>query len=177
MITTMHIKVAALLASIMLLFGAWQYADSRGYNRARAAYTAAIVAQKAQASALLASETAKVRTAEQALQAITNSQNLKDAENVQNLATLSDRLRRAAGPAGRLRDPHAAGCGVSSAATSSAPATAASDSAADPAQADGLVSEPLSRLLRELTASADQINAAYASCRADAFAVRRAAEP
>jgi hypothetical protein len=176
MITSLHIRMAAALASIVLLWGAWQYIDARGYNRARAEYTAAITAQKAEASALLARETAKVRTAEQTLQTITDTQNIKDFENAKTLTTLSDRLRAAAGPAGRLRDPHAVRCGGSSAATPSAPAAAPGDSAANPAQADGLLSADLSRLLRDLTASADQINAAYASCRADAFAVRQAVE-
>ena len=171
------IRLAAVLAAIVLLFGAWQYVDGRGYNRAAAEYTTAINDQKAKAAALLASETAKVHAAEQALQSITQTQNLKDANNVQTLADLSDRLRRAAGPAGRLRDPHAAGCGAGGGGAPGAAAAAASDRATDHAQTGGLLSERLSGLLRELAADADKINAAYASCRSDAFAVRRGQEP
>ena len=171
------IRLAAALAVAVLLFGAWQYIDGRGYDRASAECTAAINAQKVQAAGLLASETAKVRAAEQALQAFTNTQNLKDAENVQTLAALSDRLRRAAGPAGRLRDPAATGCGGSSAGATGATAAAPGDRAADNPQAVGLLSADFTGLLQSLTREADDINAAYQSCRADAFAMRRAPEP
>ena len=135
------IRLAAALAAIVLLFGAWQYVDGRGYNRAAAEYTTAINDQKAKAAALLASETAKVHAAEQALQSITQTQNLKDANHVQTLADLSDRLRRAAGPAGRLRDPHAAGCGAGGSSAGIEAATAAGDRPTDPAQTGGLLSE------------------------------------
>lgn len=177
MITGLYTRLAAALAVIVLLFGAWQYIDGRGYERARSECAAAITSQKNKAAALLASETAKTRAAEQALQTITHTQSLKDAENAQTLAALSDRLRHAAGPAGRMRDPAATGCGGGSAGATAATAAAPGDRAADDAEAGGLLSERLSGLLRELTSSADEINAAYASCRADAFAVRRAPEP
>ena len=174
MSTAILIRLAAVLAVAVLLFGAWQYIDGRGYDRAAAEYTTAISAQKAKAAALLASETAKVRTAEQALQSHLNAQNLKDAENAQTLAALSDRLRAAAGPAGRLRDPAAAGCGGGSAGSTGAATTGAGDRAADPAETGGLLSADFTGLLQRLTRDADAINAAYASCRADAFATRQA---
>lgn len=167
------IRLAAALAVAVLLFGAWQYIDGRGYDRAAAEYTTAINAQKAKATALLASETAKTRSAEQALQSITQNQNLKDANNVQTLADLSDRLRRAAGPAGRLRDPHAAGCGAGGGGAPGAAAAAASDRPTDPAQTGGLLSAAASEFLLVLARDADTINAAYTSCREDASAVRR----
>lgn len=173
MSATILIRLAAVLAAIVLLFGAWQYVDGRGYNRAAAEYTTAINDQKAKAAALLASETAKVHAAEQALQSITQTQNLKDANHVQTLADLSDRLRRAAGPAGRLRDPHAAGCGAGGGGVPGDAAATPGDRATDPAQTGGLLSEGVTGLFERLTREADDINAAYASCRADAFAVRR----
>lgn len=167
------IRLAAALAAIVLLFGAWQYVDGRGYNRATAEYTTAINAQKAKAAALLASETAKTRSAEQALQFITQTQNLKDANHVQTLADLSDRLRRAAGPAGRLRDPHAAGCGAGGAGTPGATAASAGDRADHTDQTGGLLSAAATEFLLVLARDADTINAAYTSCREDASAVRR----
>lgn len=170
--TAILIRLAAVLAAIVLLFGAWQYVDGRGYNRAAAEYTTAINDQKAKAGALLASETAKTRSAEQALQSITQTQNLKDANNVQTLADLSDRLRRAAGPAGRMRDPHATGCGAGGSGATGATSTTSNGSATDTAQAGGLLSAGVTGLFERLTREADDINAAYASCRADAFAVR-----
>lgn len=166
------IRLAAVLAVAVMLFGAWQYVDGRGYNRAAAEYTTAINDQKAKAAALLASETAKVHAAEQALQSITQTQNLKDANNVQTLADLSDRLRRAAGPAGRLRDPHATGCGAGGAGAGIDAATAASGGATDPAQTGGLLSAAASEFLLTIARDADNINAAYQSCRTDAYAVR-----
>ena len=166
-------RLAAALAVLVLLFGAWQYIDGRGYNRAAAEYTTAINDQKAKAAALLASEVAKVHAAEQALQAHFNNQNLKDANHVQTLADLSDRLRRAAGPAGRLRDPHATGCGAGGGGAPGAATAAASDRATDHAQTGGLLSAAASEFLLTLARDADAINAAYASCRADSYAVRR----
>lgn len=172
MIASLYLRLAAALAVAVILFGAWQYVDGRGYSRAAAEYTAAINDQKSQAAALLASETAKTRSAEQALQSITQTQNLKDANNVQTLADLSDRLRRAAGPAGRLRDPHAAGCGPSSSSAGSDAAAAPGDRATDPAQTGGLLSAAASEFLLTIARDADNINAAYQSCRTDAYAVR-----
>lgn len=168
------IRLAAALAVAVVLWSAWQYIDGRGYDRARAECAAAIAEQKAKAAALLASETAKVRTAEQALQTITHTQNLKDAENAQNLAALSDRLRRAAGPTGRLRDPAATGCGAGSGGATGAATAGAGDRATDPAQAGGLLSADFTGLLQRLAREADDINAAYASCRSDAYSVRKA---
>jgi len=170
--TAILIRLAAALAAIVVLSSVWHYIDGRGYDRATAEYTSQINAQKSEAAALLASESAKVRAAEHALQAHLNDQNLKDAENVQVNADKSDRLRAAAGPARRLRDPHAAGCGGSSAGAPGAATAGAGDRRADNAQTGGLLSADFTGLLQRLTRDADAINAAYASCRADAFAVR-----
>ena len=170
--TGIYIRLAAALAAVVLLFGAWQYVDGRGYNRAAAEYTTAINDQKTKAAALLASETAKVHAAELALQSITQTQNLKDANHVQTLADLSDRLRRAAGPAGRLRDPHAAGCGAGGSSSGIDAATAASGGAVNATQTGGLLSAAASEFLLTIAREADTINAAYQSCRTDAYTVR-----
>jgi len=175
--STILIRLATALAVIVVMSSVWHYIDGRGYDRATAEYTSQINAQKSEAAALLASESAKVRAAEHALQAHLNAQNLKDFENAKNLAALSDRLRAAAGPARRLRDPAATGCGGSSAGAPGATAAAPGDRAADDAQTGGLLSADFTGLLQRLTREADDINAAYASCRADAFAVRQAPEP
>ena len=171
--TDILIKIAAVLALLIVLFFGEQYIERRGYDRAKAEDTAAINKQKAEAATTLASETAKTRSAEQALQSITNSQNLKDADHEKTVADLSDRLRRAAGPAGRLRDPNAAGCGGGGGSTPGEAPRSPGDRPADPAEADRLLSAELSGLLQRLTREADDINLAYASCRADAIAVRK----
>jgi hypothetical protein len=175
--TSILIKIGAVLALLAALFFAEQYIEGLGYSRARAEDQEAAETLKAQAAATLATETEKTRNAEQALQTLTNAQNLKDADHEKIVADLSSRLRVAAGPAGRLRDPHAVGCGAGGGGTQSATASPANDSAADGAQTGGVLSKQLTELLQQLTASADTINVAYASCRADAYAVRGAQAP
>jgi len=76
---------------------------------------------------------------------------------------------------GRLRDPNATSC------TGTGPAVATGSSsgagAADATQSGGLLSEPISRLFERLTREADEINDAYASCRADALTLRATLPP
>lgn len=164
---------AALIAALVAGYFAW--ADHIGDVREAAVtarYNAAIDAQKKEASQKLADETAKVAAAEKSLNDFKNQQELKDATNRKTVAGLSARLRDAAGPAGRLRDPHAAGCGGGGGGAQGAAAAGADDSPADRAQAGGLLSAQLTGLLQQLAADADGINLAYSSCRADAWSVR-----
>lgn len=169
---SLFVKAAIAIVLVLALLLGLRQVDQRGYNRAMAEATAATNALKVEAAATLASETAKARTAEQALQAIKNTQELHDADHQKTVANLSDRLRRLAGPAGRLRDPHSAGCGGGSGSAPGTSATAASDRADDQTQTGGLLSASLSGLLSRLQREADTINIAYASCRTDAYAVR-----
>lgn len=167
------LAVAALLGGLYMLE---RHIEQRGYDRAEADYTAAIERLHADAAAQLAEEVNKTRAAEQALNEAKNNQELKDATHTQTIASLSDRLRRAAGPAGRLRDPNAAPCGRSGGGPEGGPTATANAGAADHAEAGGLLSEQLSELLQRLAREADDINVAYASCRADAFTVRSTPE-
>jgi Sec-independent protein translocase protein TatA len=168
------IKIAAALAVVALLFFAERYIEGRGYDRAMAEAQAQIQGIKREAAERLATETEKTLKAEQALQASVNKQNRKDSEHAQALANLSGRLHALADPAGRLRDPHAAGCGPGGGSPQGDPPTATGGGSGDPAQAGGLLSAELGGLLRRLTREADDINVAYASCRADAYTVRSA---
>lgn len=156
------------------LYALERHTEQRGYDRAAEHYTAAIDKLKADAATALATETTKTRAAEQALATAKHTQEMRDAKHTQTIAALADRLRAAAGPAGRLHDPNAtaAECGGGGGGPSgdTAPATAAG--AADRAQAGGLLSAELTELLWRLAREADDINAAYASCRADASTVR-----
>lgn len=171
--TGLLIRIAAVLALLAALFFGEQYIEGRGYDRAKAEDKAAIETVKREAAVTLASETSKVRSAEQALQTVTDFQNLKDHDHGKTVADLSDRLRRAAGgPAGRLRDPHATGCGAGSSSPQGEAPSAPGDRPADGAETGGLLSADLTGLLQRLTREADDINAAYASCRADAYTVR-----
>lgn len=137
-----------------------------------AALKAAVAEQKAQAAKTLAAETERVRGAEQALQTALNTQNTKDYTNAQKIETLRRRLADAA--AVGLRDPSSGSCGGGSA---SAATAAPGVSTADTTQASGVLSASLVGLLQSITIDADRINAAYASCRADAYEVRGMPQP
>jgi hypothetical protein len=174
-------RVVAVAAVLAGLYALWAHVDQRGYARAQAVYEAEINRLKSDAAATLAQETERVLLIEQALHQSKNNQDLEDDQNRQTIAGLSARLRALAGPAGsaapavRLRDPNfqAAQCGGSGDRPPGDPAAAAAAGAPDRAEAGGLLSEQLSELLQRLAREADDINAAYASCRADAYTVRQ----
>ena len=170
--TEVLIKIGAALALLVALFFAEQYVESMGYDRAWAEASVAIKQKEADAAAQLNRETEKTRAAEQALQAKTNQQENEDATHQKTVEDLSNRLRTLAGPSVRLRDPHAARCGPSGGGAQSDIAGAASDRPADASEAGGLLSADLAGLLQRLQLEADTINVAYASCRADTYAVR-----
>lgn len=173
---TRWLMLIAAVGALALGYVAWaDHQQDIGEARATERFGKAIAVQKAEAARVLAVEVAKVAAAQAALQEFKNQQEIKDAENQKTVSNLSARLRGLAGPAGRLRDPHAGRCGCGGGDATAAVAPAPGDRADDAAEAGGLVSEPLSRLLLELTVSADEINTAYISCRADAFAVRSGA--
>ena len=167
--------IAALVAFITVLAAGALWGEHRADQAEEATaarYKAAIVELKLAASDKLAKEKDKVAEREAALQDAKELQESKDATYQKTTADLSDRLRRAAGPAGRLRDPHAPGCGAGGSGATGQAASAAIGGAADPAEAGGLLSVPLTDLLAETLREADDINVAYASCRTDAYTVR-----
>jgi hypothetical protein len=170
--TNILIKVGLILAVLVILFTGEQYIEGRGYDRAKAEATAALEAQKREAGEVLATETAKTRAAEESLRTFKLIQDNKDAQAQNTIAALSGRVRQLAGPAGRLRDPNAQGCGGSGSGTQSEAATLAPDRPGDGAEAGGLLSTELTGLLQRLAIEADAINTAYASCRADTLQVR-----
>lgn len=170
--TDILVKLAAVLALLAALYFGEQYIEGRGYDRAKAEDMAQIEAQKTEAATTLAAETEKVRERERYLNAELANQNLKDSEHEKIVADMSDRVRRAAGPAGRLRDPHAPGCGGGGGGPQAGAVGGSYAGATDPAQADGLLSVSLTDLLESILQESDDINAAYTSCRADAYTVR-----
>ncbi len=162
----------ALLALLAGLYALERHIEQRGYDRARNDCATSLALLQASTATSLAEQTAKVQSAEQALRAVKNKQELQDATHQKTIVDLSDRLRRAAGPAGRLREPNAPQCGGSGGSPPGDAATPTAAGPADRAQASGLLSEELTELLQRLTRDADDINAAYASCRADAYTLR-----
>lgn len=169
-------KILTALALLAALFGAEQYVEHLGYTRAQAEATVALDRLKLDAAATLATETAKVVAYQNAVQSLTNALDLKDADHVKTVNTLQTRLRAAADPAGRLRDPNAPGCGGGGGGVAVGGSGASGDRGADPAQAGGLLSVQLSELLQDRLTEADQINLAYASCRARLVAQQALAE-
>lgn len=170
--TDVFIKIAAVVELLVLLFFGELYIEGRGYDRAKSEDGVSIARQKAQAAATLASEIQKTRTAEQALQTFKNDQEIKDVQHQHTVVAFTERLRGLADPAGRLRDPNAARCGAGGDKSQGDVSTTASDSSNNSTEAGGLLSEQLSGLLQRLAREADDINVAYASCRADAYTVR-----
>lgn len=128
--------------------------------------------QKVEAGKKLADETARVTATQHQLELALMVQEKNDASNKTLVSSLGDRLRSAAGPAGRLRDPNATGCGRRGDSAEGATATAASNSAGNPAETGGLLSPQLTGLLTERLTEADAINVAYISCKADSFNIR-----
>lgn len=108
----------------------------------------------------------RVRAAEMRLVRALRNQEETDAFNKTQVADLQRRLDAAVtAGSGRLRDPN--GCGATRREPAGAAAPAAEHRDADGAETAGLLSAQLTGLLRRLAREADEVNAAYASCRAD----------
>jgi hypothetical protein len=168
---------AAVIAALLLVGGGAvtvQTVRLAGAQADLAALQLALQKQKTEAARILAAETNKVLDVERQLGAARAAQEENDADNAQTIRALREDLRRQSRAAGGpgLRDPHAAGCGGGGGGAPGPAAAGAHGGAADPAQAGGLVSQPLEELLLELADAGDAINIAYASCRADSQAVR-----
>jgi len=161
--------VAAVLGIVTTLYFSWQ-SHQRGIG-AQAQYLedkAVMDGLKAAAAAKLAEVTAQRDATEQVLRKLKDEQEIKDAKNKTTTAALATKLAAmSAAAGGRLRDPNAeTGCGGSGGSSSRPPTATASDSNDDGAKTGGLLSTQLSGLLQRLNAEADEINNAYASCRA-----------
>lgn len=174
---TYYMAALALCLVIAMGLAGMQTVRLTGAN-ARIAELQADIAKREEAAATrLAAETAKVLAAERRASEIRAQQEKADADHVQTVQRLQADLRarsRAAGGPG-LRDPHATPCPRGGGGADPAPTATVDSGAADDTEAAGVLSEPLERLLLELAAEADEINVAYASCRAQALTGR--AEP
>ena len=170
---TRWLLLLALAGALWLGYGAWAGRQQDiGEARATSTYNKAIDQQKAEARIALDLEMGKTTAVEKALQTFKNQQELTDATNSKTVAGLSARLRHAAGPVGRLRDPNSQGCGGGGGGPQGTDAAGAGARADDAAEAGGLFSAGATELFQRLTSEADEINLAYASCRADGQALR-----
>ncbi|MBN9411329.1 MAG: hypothetical protein J0H69_19465 [Burkholderiales bacterium] len=154
-------------------YGAGQY--DRGKAEATTTYERAIDRQKLDAAATLATETARAAAAEQTMREMRAAQEKKNVDNEKKLADAQDALRaERLRNGGRLYDPHAeaGGCGRGGGSAEAATTGRTGEGASPPAQAGGLLSLQLSDLLDRLLREADEVNEAYAQCRADVYTVR-----
>jgi len=101
------------------------------------------------------------------------AQERADDANKEIVAGFEVKLRAArALSAGRMRDPNATGCGGGRQDAAGQGSSGPISGGGNAAEASGLLSTELTGLLDKLTREADDINVAYASCRADAFTTR-----
>lgn len=146
-------------------------AELRGAQAQKDVDQKAADTQKAEAAKLLAEETARADAVTGAFLVFKDKQESKDVQAAKITSGLKTQLAVAAGTAGRLRDPNATPCGRGQGGSSPETQTASSPSggSSDGAKTGGVLSEELTGLLQKLTGEADEINTAYASCRADLF--------
>lgn len=159
--------LAVLLAAGWAVTGYRLHAVNAELDKAKAVIAGnadALRTQKQTASALLEAETARVTALQAQLNEARDRQERTDGQNQITVDNLSRKLR----DAGRLRDPNAkpAQCGGSSGSTAGKAGGSPAAGAANPAEADGVLSVEFDQLLKRLTREADEINNAYASCRA-----------
>ena len=164
--------------AVVLLVALWHWwGDHGALVNLRADHTAlqdAVEAQKEQAERLLAEKTAETDAIQLKLANALALQEKTDEANKKTVADLRAEMRRnsrAAGGPG-LRDKFAPRCRLGGDSTTGAAATGASGSADDDAKAGRALSSEFEEFLIELAFQADEINAAYLSCREDAMKVR-----
>jgi hypothetical protein len=163
--------VIGLLWSAGITTGGYIKGHVDGVATATKTCNANIAKQKEEANKIIAFEAARVEATEKRLRESKDNQEIQDANNQKKITVLSGRVRALSDVVGRLRDPNA-GRGPGSGSPQGGTPTDASNSVYNRAEAAGLLSIQLSGLLREKSLEADEINAAYISCRADAFSVR-----
>jgi len=164
------LAVLALAAVLWAAYAAWaDHQQDIGATAERAIWVVAMEAQRTEARKQLDAANARVTAAEDEATTLRNAQNLKDLQN----AKITTELERKLLAAGRLRDPNAtARCGGSSSTSGTTGATSPGPGANDTTEASGLLSDPLSGLLRTVTREADAVNLAYIASRADADQLR-----
>ncbi|MGJ7529871.1 hypothetical protein [Variovorax sp. GB1P17] len=137
------------------------------------ALSSAIKTQKDEAAATLRTLNASVLAQQKTIDAAHAAQEQKDAANVQVVAGLQQGLHDAlTSRGGRMCNPAAAGRGSGSGGAAGQATSSVEAGAADRPQAGGVLSADAQGLLGRLMKEADDVNNAYASCKADASVVR-----
>lgn len=172
------------LVAMSLLY-LWTESDLTKERHARAAlqgqYTAlteAVMAQKKEAGRILELERAKTEKINADLRESRAKLEKASAQRIIDSKAAEKRLDAAAARnGGRLHDPNQTGCGSGGSGPQADPPAVAGVSAANPAEAGGLLSLPLSELLRRAMRESQEVNDAYADCRQDAINTRAPLAP
>lgn len=129
----------------------------------------AVKDQKAEAAQTLADETAKVLATERKLTDALKLQEKTDAKNSQLVRDLRTRTASVS-----LRDPGATECRASGGSAKTPTAAVAGSGGASGSETAGILSADFARLLWDQGAAADEINIAFASCKAYVGVLREA---
>lgn len=165
------IKVLALGLILAALVAACHHRDTslieEGATKQREVDQAETDKLKAEAALKLKAVLEDKIETEKKLNEAHHAQEVRDAKSARDMASLAGRLAALGSVSGgRLLDPNAAsGCGNRDNGSSASAASAPSAGGGNGAEAPGLLSAELTRLLQKLTSEADTINLAYISCR------------
>lgn len=165
------IILGVVLAFVLAIAGASWKAYDAGEASQLLVDQAEVAQQKQEAARELLYQMSKTNEAERKLALNVSQQEVKDGLNSNAIDDLSAQLRTAA-RGGRLRDPNGGrgACGSGAAGTAARSARPGQDNGAE---APGLLSAELTGLLQRLQREADDINNAYASCRAERWSLQQ----
>jgi hypothetical protein len=158
-------------------FGMWKWethirADER--TKVVAEYNVKIDAQKVEAAKLLEQVTTRVAAAEKVLRTELEKQNVIDQINEKTISVLADKLHGLASRTGGVFiDPNSTGRWQSSDSPSGSTAPVTGTGFSNITAAAGVLSKFTTDALLTLARQADELNAAYESCRNDSIKVRQ----
>lgn len=158
-------KLAIAAGIAVALFGAEQYIESLGADKANLVCNAKFDGLTIEAGRKLAEATARETAYKNAVQAFVNTINGRDRDHEKTVTVLSGRLRDLANSDGRLRDPNAEVCGGGGGSAKSGPGGDSFGGATGRSETNGLLSKQLSELLQDRLREADEVNNAYDSCK------------
>lgn len=173
--TTSKLILGAILATAVVAGLGWVVykVDRRATAIESDKWQAKVGKMKLQATQELLAATNERDALQSALSNALAAQERKDDEGQKTVARLENNLRSMrALSGGRMLDPNATGCRSGGQDANGKDSGAAIGGGGNAAEARGLLSTELTRLLDKLTREADDINVAYASCRADAVTIR-----
>jgi hypothetical protein len=164
-----------LVVTLYLSYNAWERRIRENEReKVVAEYNVKIDAQKVEAAKLLEQVTTRVTAAEKTLRVELEKQNETDVINEKTISVLADKLHGLASRTGGVFiDPNSTGRWQSSDIPSGSTAAVTGTGFSNPTQAAGVLSKFTTDALLTLARQADELNAAYESCRNDSIKVRQ----